>query len=120
MNQLVSEIRQYMEREKLTQLDFVDRTKKVDPKGEGISQATLSRILSEKQSPSVEKADLIAKTIGRDIMEVVYMHLGRPFPIPPDVLLIAREVAKLSGEYRKIALGLLHTLEQTNLENKEL
>lgn len=118
-SRLVEEMRAYMEREgRLTQGEFAERTKPFDPNGKGIAQSTISRILNETQSPTIDILDKLAKVMGRDVMDLAYWQLGREPMMSTDIVEhIRHEVAQLGDQYQIVADIFFLCLR--NLSNRE-
>lgn len=103
----------YMKRENINQAELAIRM--------GVDQSTVSRMLNNKTSPSVETLDRLAAVMGREVMELLYWYLGRPLP---DVYEMARRAYALgSHDYARLseaASALFKEQEQAEPHNQSI
>lgn len=82
-------VRAYMKAERINQTELAGRM--------GVTQSTISRMLRDKNSPSVDTLDKLAAVMNREVADLLYLYLGKPLP---SVYEMANRVAALSDERR--------------------
>lgn len=101
-------VRAYMKAEHLNQAQLANRM--------GVTQSTISRMLGDKNSPSVDTLDKLAAVMNREVAELLYLYLGKPLP---SVYEMINRVAALSNERRAQANNFALFLLQQQQESKE-